>query len=85
MSLVRGNFDGLALAVPAGAGVIELSYVNRASELFFLSRIAMGLLGLTAVLWLVCNEVLGPRRRLGSSTGSLWELSSPPRQESRRP
>ncbi|HUI17253.1 MAG TPA: hypothetical protein VL244_06275, partial [Alphaproteobacteria bacterium] len=81
-SLVRGNFDGLALAVPAGAGVIELRYVNRASELFFVSRIAMGLLGLAAVLWLVWNEVLAPRRRLGSSAGSLRERASSPRQES---
>ena len=78
-SLVRGNFGGLALAVPAGSSVIELSYVNRASELFFVSRIAMGLLGLAAVLWLVRSAVLAPRRRLGSSTGSLGALSSPPR------
>ncbi len=49
---VRGNFGGIVAAVPAGAGTIEFRYVNRASELFFASRILMGLAGLAVAAWL---------------------------------
>jgi hypothetical protein len=53
---VRGNFGGFALAVPKGAGVIELRYVNRASQIFFATRLLMGLLGLFVVVWLMRTE-----------------------------
>lgn len=52
-TVVRGNFGGLVLAVPAGSGAIEFRYVNRASQLFFASRMIMGLAGLAAAAWLV--------------------------------
>ena len=52
VAAVRGNFGGIAVLLPSGSGTIELRYVDRASELFFASRILMGLAGLAAVLWL---------------------------------
>ena len=52
VAAVRGNFGGIAALLPAGSGTIELRYVDRASELFFASRILMGLAGLAAALWL---------------------------------
>ncbi|MGO8867095.1 MAG: hypothetical protein ACLQME_11395 [Alphaproteobacteria bacterium] len=72
VSAVRGNFGGLAAAVPAGAGVIELSYVNRASQLFFATRLLMGLLGLFAMAWLMrtgtCRtKAAGPDKISGPS------------------
>jgi len=55
--VVRGNFGGLSLAVPAGAGTVELRYVDPASELFFASRILMGLAGFLAAVWLAWSTV----------------------------
>ena len=39
---LRGNFGGIVILVPAGLGEIEFRYVNRASELFFATRLLMG-------------------------------------------
>ena len=64
---VRGNFGGIVAAVPAGAGTIEFRYVNRASELFFASRILMGLAGLAAVAWLSLDACLWPPSRIRES------------------
>ena len=52
VAAVRGNFGGIAALLPAGSGVIEFRYVDRASELFFASRILMALAGLAIMLWL---------------------------------
>jgi len=64
-SVVRGNFGGLVLAVPAGSGEIEFRYVNRASELFFISRILMGLVGIAAAAWLAYGAVIERSRASG--------------------
>jgi hypothetical protein len=60
LAIVRGNFGGLALVVPAGSGTIELRYVNRWSQLLFASRIIMGLAGIAAVSRLTYAAIIGP-------------------------
>ena len=71
---VRGNFGGLAAAVPAGTGVIELRYVNRASQLFFATRLLMGLLGLFAMAWLMRT---GIGRKNAAGSGEVAGPSAP--------
>ena len=61
-TVVRGNFGGLALAVPAGAGTVELRYVDPASGLFFASRILMALAGFLAAVWLTWSTLAAPQR-----------------------
>ena len=54
-TVVRGNFGGLVVAVPAGSGTIEFRYVNRASELFFASADPHGAGRSLAAAWLTCD------------------------------
>jgi len=41
----RGNFNGLAVALPPGSGMVELAYRSRSFDLFFLTRYAFLLAG----------------------------------------
>ena len=59
--VVRGNFDGIAVALPPGSGSIAFRYVDRAGELFFASRILMGLAGLAIALWLAARVSVEPK------------------------
>lgn len=51
--VIRGNFDGLLLPLPAGTRTVTLEYRNIASDLFFYSRYAMLFLACLAIAWLV--------------------------------
>ena len=70
---VRGNFGGIVAAVPAGAGTIEFRYVNRASELFFASRILMGLAGLAVAAWLAYGACSARWRTRGAARSRFGE------------
>ena len=67
VAAVRGDFGAIAAAIPAGAGPIEFRYVDRESELFFASRILMGLAGVAALLWLA----VGALRKGGGRNGEV--------------
>ncbi len=47
--VVRGNFNGLAIALPPGTGIVELTYRSWTSLAFLLSRLVL----LSAALFLV--------------------------------
>ena len=66
---VRGNFGGIAALLPPGSGTIEFRYVDRASELFFASRILMGLAGLAIAVWLAASVSFKANRRGHVSLG----------------
>lgn len=70
VNVVRGYFNGLALAVPSGNGVIRFEYVNWASRFFFASRITMIIGGLATIIWL-CVTVLRRRNPLRSAGNAL--------------
>ena len=73
VAAVRGNFGGIAALLPAGSGTIEFRYVDRATELFFASRILMGLVGLLIAVWLACHVSIADRRAAGMTIHRrLW-------------
>jgi hypothetical protein len=57
VATVPANFGSTALRVPAGSGVVELTYRNHASDYFFWSRYGLMLLSLVAVALLIRRAV----------------------------
>ena len=51
----------LAVAVPVAPATSSPRYVNTARQLFFASRLLMGLLGLVGVVWLSRAPIRGNR------------------------
>jgi hypothetical protein len=51
-AVLRGNFDGLAVQVPAGSHTLVLSYASAASTWFFATRYVLVALGCAALLFL---------------------------------
>jgi hypothetical protein len=49
LSVVRGNFDGLLVPVPAGDHLVELTYSSPPQNAFFVARIAMLLAAIVGV------------------------------------
>lgn len=59
--MARGNFNGLAIAVPSGEGTLELSYDSWRSRLYFGSRYSLLLVALGAGLVLLGKEFVRQR------------------------
>jgi uncharacterized membrane protein YfhO len=51
-AVVRGNFNGLAVPLPSGAGVVELAYESWSSRALFASRYFILLLSVVLAAWI---------------------------------
>jgi hypothetical protein len=51
-AVVRGNFNGLAVPLPTGAGIVELAYESSASRTLFGSRYLILLLSVVLAAWI---------------------------------
>lgn len=50
--VIRGNFEFIALRIPAGEGTVELRYSSRTSHFFFWSRWLLAALASGGIAWL---------------------------------
>jgi hypothetical protein len=62
VAVTRGNLNGLAVALPADAGEVELRYRSQVSDFFFASRFAELLLGLVTAIWIAGAALAGSGR-----------------------
>jgi hypothetical protein len=56
VAVVRGNFNGLVVAVPAGEGEVVLSYRSPAADAFFYTRYGALMAGAVVMAWLATDR-----------------------------
>ena len=58
--VVKGNFNGLALSLPAGSGTVSLEYHSPQSDFFFYSRYVLTIVGVIAAVWMARSVLCEP-------------------------